>query len=141
MIGLLGWALAVVVIAVRIRRRRWPAPRALLLAEATEKEDDRVACHAEGAAAWGPRGGDPRALEARADWPSPGAGVVWHALTEHGLKHFENVSVAGHWRCSCGQCADAASLRALALMERNKRRAPRAVELSDSERAYRRSVE
>lgn len=88
------------------RRRRRHDPRALLLAEATEKEDGRRACHAEGEHVWGPGGGDPfkaftagddpRVLEARADWrgelPSASNG---YRIPSDNERVFNNTPYAG----------------------------------------------
>lgn len=52
MIGLLGWALAIVVIAVRFRRRRQHVPRVLLLAERIETRRLDARCEIP---AWGLR--------------------------------------------------------------------------------------
>ncbi len=123
MIGILGWVLALVVIVVRVRRRRQHAPRALLLAAGLEDAQETAPRHAVGAdqgisGAALTRIADRRVLlqfhnatpsvqacnaavyEGPARGQLRGDGVVWHALTEQGLKAFENASVAGHKRCS-----------------------------------------
>jgi hypothetical protein len=112
MIGLLGLVLAAMGIVVRVRRRLlFHVPRALLLAEglpeAIELQEipDRPCTRARNSA------------ESRR-----GKGIVWPALTEHGLATFENAHVPGHSRCSCAECMDAAALRDLAMIERQRRR-------------------
>jgi len=121
MIGLLGLVLAVMGIVVRARRRLlFHEPRALLLAEGLPEAIElqeityrHVLLQFHNAT-----------LHARPEERGErrGNGVVWPALTEHGLVTFENVHVPGHSRCSCVECRDAAALRDLAGIERQRRK-------------------